>query len=78
MDRGAWRLAINVSEHDLCFFFLLFTFKSTFCFVPLLCFSYPCFLWVSFVAYPNLLGTKGYAAAAVVVVVLNLKLCVGV
>jgi hypothetical protein len=25
-----------------------------------LCFSYPCFLWVLSLAYPNLLGTKGY------------------
>jgi hypothetical protein len=30
-----------------------------------LCFSYPCFFWVSSLAYPNLLGTKVYVIVVV-------------
>ena len=34
-----------------------------------LCFSCPCFFWVSSLAYPNSLGTKGYVVVVGVVVV---------
>jgi hypothetical protein len=48
MDRSAWRLAINVPETWSSLFLLCFCVR----------FSFPCFLWVSSLAYPNLLGTK--------------------
>ena len=70
MDRSAWRLAINVHE-PWPLFLSLFTPISTFCLVSFLCFSYPCFFWVSSLAYLNLLGTKGYAVVVFVVFLLT-------
>jgi hypothetical protein len=65
MDRSAWRLAISVPEQPL-FLLSLFTLNSTCYLVHFLCFSYPCFFWVSSLAYPDLIGAKGYVVVAFV------------
>jgi hypothetical protein len=58
------------SNHDLCFFLNSIVFP-----LPFRCFFsfYPCFLWVSSLAYPNLLGTKGYVVVVVTFHIIKLK-----
>jgi hypothetical protein len=60
MDRSACRLAINVPE--------------LFCLVPFMCLPVSRLFWVSSLAYPNLLGTKG-CVVVVVVVAARYMLC---
>jgi hypothetical protein len=57
LDKSAWRLAINVDEPwplfvlcPLCSF---------------MCLPVSRLFWVSSLAYPNLLGTKGYVVVVV-------------
>jgi hypothetical protein len=52
MDRSAWRLAINMSEPWPLFVL------CPLC--PFMCLPVSRLFWVSSLAYPNLLGTKGY------------------
>jgi hypothetical protein len=61
MDRSAWRLAINVPEPWPLFVL------CPLC--PFMCLPVSRLFWVSSLAYPNLLGTKGYVVVVVVVVV---------
>jgi hypothetical protein len=58
MDRSAGWLAISVSEPWHLFSFLFIP-NSTFHLVSVLYFSHLGLLWVSSLAYPNSLGTKG-------------------
>jgi hypothetical protein len=37
------------------------------CVCVCVCVSYPCFFWVSSLAYPNVLGSKGYVAVVQIV-----------
>jgi uncharacterized membrane protein YpjA len=58
LDRTAWKSAIHVPESFTCVFFLL-----------VLVLVSLCFCLVSYVAYPTLLGKKGFVVVVVVVVV---------
>jgi hypothetical protein len=58
MDRSAWRLAINVPEPWPLFVL------CPLC--PFMCLPVSRLFWVSSLAYPNLLGTKGYVVVVVV------------
>jgi hypothetical protein len=50
----------NQRPRTIIFVFFLFTLNSTVCLLLFRVFSYPRFLRVSSLAYPNLLGTKGF------------------
>jgi hypothetical protein len=60
IDRGAWRLAINVPEPWPLFVL------CPLC--PFTCLPVSRLFWVSSLAYPNLFGTKDYVVVVVVVV----------
>jgi hypothetical protein len=59
MDRSAWRLAINVPEPWPLFVL------CPLC--PFMCLSVSRLFWVLFLAYPNLLGIKGYVVVVVMI-----------